>query len=89
MAILQQLAPLRLLKSASILLPEHLCSGMRKPFPSCCLLAPLLLWSVVAWSADATGFTLTIPCGSPPFGPGETDMELHLTHFPKQNLDTN
>jgi len=57
---------------------------MRKPFPSCCLLAPLLLWSVVAWSADATGFTLTIPCGSPPFGPGETDMELHLTHFPKQ-----
>jgi hypothetical protein len=57
---------------------------MRKTFINCFLLAPVLLWSVVAWSADAAGFTLTRPCGSPPFGSGETDMELHLTRFPKQ-----
>jgi hypothetical protein len=56
---------------------------MRKTL-TCCLLAPLLLWPVVAWSAEATGFTLTLPCGSPPFGSGTTDMRLHLTHFPKQ-----
>jgi len=49
-----------------------------------CLLATLLLWSAVTWSADATGFTVTIPCGSPPFGSGKTDMHLHLIHFPKQ-----
>jgi hypothetical protein len=57
---------------------------MRKALLSYCLLVPLLLWPVVGWSADATGFTLTLPCGSPPFGGGTTDMRLHLTHFPKQ-----
>jgi hypothetical protein len=57
---------------------------MRKTLVSCCLLAPLLLWPVVAWSADATGFTLTVPCGSASFGSGTTDMRLHLTRFPKQ-----
>jgi hypothetical protein len=57
---------------------------MRRTFVSFCLLALLLFWSVVAWSADATGFALISPCGSPPFGSGDTDMQLHLTRFPKQ-----
>jgi hypothetical protein len=35
-------------------------------------------------NADASGFTLTDPCGRPPFRSGETDMHLHLTRFPKQ-----
>jgi hypothetical protein len=84
MAILQQLTYLKLLKSASVRWPDNLRCDMRNTFVSFGLLAPLFLWSAVAWSADATGFTLTHPCGSPPFGAGETDMELHLTHFPKQ-----
>lgn len=49
-----------------------------------CLSATLILWTALAWSADATGFTITMPCGAPPFGPGKTDMHLHLVHFPKQ-----
>lgn len=48
------------------------------------LLAILIFCSALAWSADATGFTITMPCGSPPFGAGETDMHLHLVHFPNQ-----
>lgn len=43
----------------------------------------LILWSTLAWSADSTGFTITTPCGSPPFGPGKSDMHMHLVHFPK------
>jgi hypothetical protein len=49
-----------------------------------CLSAILIFWPALAWSADATGFTVTMPCGSPPFGAGATDMHLHLVHFPKQ-----
>jgi len=49
-----------------------------------CLLSALLLCSAVMWGADATGFTVTIPCGSGPFGSGTADMHLHLVHFPKQ-----
>jgi len=48
------------------------------------LSAMLIFWSAFAWSADANGFTITIPCGTPPFGDGTTDMHLHLVHFPKQ-----
>jgi hypothetical protein len=36
------------------------------------------------WGADATGFTVTIPCGSGSFAPATADMHLHLVHFPKQ-----
>jgi hypothetical protein len=43
-----------------------------------------VFWSALAWSVDASGFTLTKPCGTPPFASGDTDMALHLTHFPKQ-----
>lgn len=56
---------------------------MLRTFPSFCLLTLLVLWSAGAWCADATGFSVTVPCGSPPFGAGETDMHLYLTHFPK------
>jgi hypothetical protein len=37
-----------------------------------------------ARNADASGFTLTDPCGRPPFRSGQTDMHLHLTRFPKR-----
>ena len=37
-----------------------------------------------AWSAEASGFTLTEACGVPPFRSGQTDMHLHLRHFPRQ-----
>ena len=49
-----------------------------------CLPVALILWSALTWSVDATGFTITMPCGTPPFGDGTTDMHLHLVHFPKQ-----
>jgi len=49
-----------------------------------CLPVAVILWSALAWSTDATGFTITVPCGTPPFGDGTTDMHLHLVHFPKQ-----
>jgi hypothetical protein len=58
--------------------------AMLRTFLSFCLLTSLVLWPVGAWSADATGFSVTLPCGSPPFGSGESDMHLYLTHFPKQ-----
>jgi hypothetical protein len=48
------------------------------------VLAILIFWSALAWGADATGFAITMPCGSPPFGTGATDMHVHLIHFPKQ-----
>ena len=57
---------------------------MRNTFVSFCLLAPLLFWSLAVRGSDATGFTQTLPCGTPPFADGMTDMQLHLTHFPKQ-----
>jgi hypothetical protein len=37
-----------------------------------------------ARDADASGFTMTDPCGKPPFRSGQTDMHLHLTRFPKR-----
>ena len=48
------------------------------------LLAFFLLAEATAMAADATGFSIIQPCGSPPFGPGQTDMHLHLTRFPGQ-----
>jgi hypothetical protein len=39
---------------------------------------------LTARNANASGFTLTDPCGKPPFRSGQTDMHLHLTRFPKQ-----
>src|SRR5271169_2904249 len=38
-----------------------------------CLSALLIFWSTLAWGADATGFTITKPCGLASFGPGVTD----------------
>jgi hypothetical protein len=57
---------------------------MLRTFLSFRLLTLLVLCPAIAWSADATGFSVTLPCGSPPFGAGTTDMHLYLTHFPKQ-----
>lgn len=39
---------------------------------------------IASWTQNATGFTITDPCGSGPFGKGVTDMQLHLTRFPTQ-----
>jgi hypothetical protein len=49
-----------------------------------CLSALLIFWPALEWSVNATGFTVTKPCRSPPFGAGAMDMHLHLVHFPKQ-----
>ena len=46
------------------------------------ILFTLFVTPLKAYCAQAHGYTITDPCGRPPFGRGDTDMHLHLTRFP-------
>ena len=46
------------------------------------VLFTLFAMSSSAYCAEAHGYNITDPCGTPPFGRGDTDMHLHLTRFP-------